>query len=67
MNNKSLAGLIRPFAEKKLWVALDEKETQVMGTGKTPREAMDKARLKGVNVPSIIQARSDYGSLIPAC
>jgi len=64
-NKKNLAELIRPYAKNKLWVALDKKGIKIMGVGKNPREAIDKARKQGVEAPSIIQARLDYGTLIP--
>lgn len=38
---------------KGLWIALDDDETTVLGSGKTAREALDSARRKGHERPII--------------
>ncbi len=38
---------------KGLWVALDDDEKTVLASGKTAKEARDKARLKGHALPII--------------
>lgn len=46
------------------WVALEEKTQQVVGVGKTPKEAFIKSQKKGVKEPIITKIPRDYASYV---
>jgi Family of unknown function (DUF5678) len=59
LNEKLLAGL-RPGT----WVAISEDEERVVGTGTTIEEALQQAKEKGEEKPSIIGVPIDGSALI---
>ncbi len=60
-----LTKILKPYAKKKLWVALSDNRKVVAGSGKTPLEAIIEAKKKNVKEPAVLQARLDYSGLIP--
>ena len=61
-----LTKIISPYVPKKLWVALSPDRRRVVGSGKTPKEAMAKAKEKKVEKPTIVQAIPDYSGFVPS-
>jgi hypothetical protein len=59
-----LTKILKPYAEKKLWVALNSDYTKVSGYGSTPGEAFQNARKNNVENPILIQALSNYSGFI---
>lgn len=46
------------------WVALSEDEKRVVSSGKTPREAHDRATKKGEGRPVLLRAPKNFGTYI---
>ena len=63
--NYNFTKLLKPYADRKMWVALNEENTEVVASGKTIKELME--RIKGVRIKnfSIIQAMPDYSGFVP--
>ncbi|MBU4292902.1 MAG: hypothetical protein KJ770_02475 [Actinobacteria bacterium] len=59
-----LTKILKPYAKKKLWVALNSNYTKVGGYGSTPGEAFQKARENKIENPILIQALSNYSGFI---
>lgn len=66
MQTYNLTKILRPYASKKLWVALTPDYNKVAGSGKTPKIALQQAQKRGVKNPAIIRAISDYSGFAPA-
>lgn len=64
--NYNLSNLLRPYAQEKKWVALDEKNNEVISSGKTIRELLEKLRDAKTKNFSIIQAMPDYSGFVPS-
>jgi hypothetical protein len=47
-------------APRNAWLALDEDETAIVGTGPTLQEAIDQAREHGVNDPVVVWAPANW-------
>lgn len=61
----NLTKVLLPYAKKRLWVALSPDRKKVVGSGKTPKEALNEARGKKVKRPTMIQAIPDYSGFAP--
>jgi len=59
-----LTKILKPFAKKKLWVALNSDYTKVSGYGSTPGEAFQNARKNNEENPVLIQALPNYSGFI---
>ncbi len=62
----NLTKILLPYAKNKLWVALSPDRKKVVGSGKSPKEAMEKAQKEGVERPTLLQAIPDYSGFVPA-
>ena len=60
-----LTKILKPYADKGLWVALYPDYKKVAGYGKTLKEALSEAKKNKVNKPFVIQAFSDYSGFAP--
>ncbi len=49
---------------KGLWIALGDDESTVLGSGKTAREALEKARKKGYEKPILTHMPDRLGTYI---
>lgn len=49
---------------KGLWIALGDDESTVLGSGKTAREALEKARKKGYEKPILTHMPDQLGTYI---
>jgi len=60
--NSTLAKLLLPYSQNKLWVVLSLSKEMVIGSGKTIRDAIENAKSKKVKADdlTIIQAIPDY-------
>jgi hypothetical protein len=47
-------------APRNAWLALDEGETAVVGTGPTLQEAIEQARAKGVDDPVVVWSPAQW-------
>ena len=63
--SNDLTKILLPYAKKNLWVALSVDRKKVVGSGKTPREALKEAEEKKVERPTLIQAIPDYSGFVP--
>jgi len=61
-----LTRILFPYAQEKLWVALSPDRKKVVGSGKTPKEALEKAKEKRVEKPTLLQAIPDYSGFAPS-
>ena len=61
----NLSKLILPYAAKKLWIALSPDNKKVVGSGKTIKEAIEKAKKNKIERPTILQAIPDYSGFVP--
>jgi len=61
----NLTKILLPYAKLKLWVALSPEGDEVIGSGKDPREALEKAKKKKVRLPILLQALPDYSGFVP--
>ena len=62
----NLSKLILPYAARKLWIAFSPDNKKVVGSGKTIKEAIEKAKENQVERPTIIQAIPDYSGFVPS-
>jgi hypothetical protein len=46
------------------WVALKEKTGEVVGSGKTPKEAFEKSQKNGIKEPVITKIPNNYATYI---
>lgn len=53
-----------PYAKEKLWVAFSP-DYEIVGTGKDPKEAVERAKEKKVFSPILLQALEDYSGFVP--
>ena len=60
----NLAKILAPYTKDKLWVALSEDRTKVVGRGKRLSEALEEARRNNVENPTVIKAIPDYANFI---
>jgi len=60
-----LTEILKPYVEKNLWVALNDDQTEVIGSGKTIKEAISNARKNSKENPVLIRADKDYSAYIP--
>ncbi len=60
-----LTEILKPYAEKNLWVALNQKQNKVIGFGKTISEAIQEARKQSKDKPIIMKAVQDYSVYVP--
>jgi len=62
--NHDLTKVLTPkYAGK--WVAMNEQQTKVVASAKSPKEVMEKAKRKGIKRPVITLVVKDYGFLFP--
>jgi len=61
----NLTKILLPYVKKKLWVALSPEGDEVVGSGKDPKEALEKARKKKISLPILLQALPDYSGFVP--
>lgn len=47
------------------WVALSSDFKKVVGSGKTPKEALKAPRAKGIKKPVLIMGAKNYGNIVP--
>ena len=57
--------ILEPYVKENLWVALNPDQTEVMGSGKTVKEAISSAREKSKEKPVLIRADRDFSAYIP--
>lgn len=58
--------LVKPLKKyTKGWVALSPDLEKVVGSGKTPKDALKNPRAKGLKKSILIMGSSDYGNIIP--
>lgn len=62
----NLTKILLPYTKNKLWVALSPDRKKVVGSGKTPKEALEKARGKKIERPTLLQAIPDYSGFVPS-
>lgn len=60
-----LTKILLPYSKKKLWVALNSEENRVVGYGKNPQEALNKAKKENIESPILLQALPDYSGFAP--
>jgi len=63
--SNDLSKILLPYAKKNLWVALSVDRKRVVGSGKTPKEALKEAKEKKVERPTLLQAIPDYSGFVP--
>ena len=61
----NLTKILLPYTRNKLWVALSPDRKKVVGSGKTPKEALEKAKEREIEKPTLLQAISDYSGFVP--
>ncbi len=59
-----LSKVLKPYIKDRLWVALCPDYKDVAGVGKTPKEALEAAKIKKVENSILIQAVPDYSGYI---
>ncbi len=59
-----LRNILKPYMKDRLWVALHPNYKDIAGVGKTPKEALEKARSKKIENSVLIQAIPDYSSYV---
>ncbi len=64
MKKIDLTKILKPYAKKKLWVALNSDHTKVVGVGTTAGAAFKDALKNNIERPILIQAISDYSGFI---
>ena len=57
-----LSETLRKYSSE--WIALEPNTMKVVAVGKLPKNALDKARNKGINHPVLTRAPKDYGTYI---
>lgn len=62
LKSKDLSKILEPYSNE--WVALSEDEERVVGHGKTVKEAIEKAKAKGVNSPVVTKVPTEYGNYV---
>jgi len=63
--NYDFTKLLKPYADKKMWVALNEENNKVVASGKTIKDLMREIKEKHIKNLSIIQAIPDYSGFVP--
>lgn len=63
--NYNLTKLLKPYASKEMWVALNEENTKVVASGKTIKELVERIKETQIKNFSIIQAIPDYSGFVP--
>ena len=61
----NLTEVLKPYAEGNLWVALNDDQTKVIGSGKTIKEAISLARKNSKENPVLIRADKDFSAYVP--
>jgi len=56
--NNDFTSLLKPYNKK--WVAINSTGQKVVGSGKTPKEALSQAENKGFNDPVLTLASDNY-------
>ncbi len=64
--SRNLTKILLPYAKDRLWVALSPDRKKVVGSGKTPKEALEETKEKRVERPILLQAIPDYSGFIPS-
>lgn len=59
-----LSKIIKKYKEG--WIALNPDYSSVAGSGKTPKEAVESARIKGVDSPVLMRAAKSYMPIAPS-
>lgn len=62
--NTNLVDLLAPYTDQKLWVALNEERTRVVGAGKTVIEALKEAKKRNIAKPFILRAVADSSNFM---
>ena len=62
----NLTKILLPYTKDRLWVALSPDRKKVVGSGKTPKEALEEAKEKKVERPTLLQAIPDYSGFVPS-
>lgn len=57
-----LSKTLRKYSSE--WIALEPNTMKVIAVGKLPKNALDKARNKGINHPVLTRAPKDYETYI---
>lgn len=59
--------LVKPLKKyTKGWIALSSDLKKVVGSGKTPTEALKSPRAKGIKKPVLMLGSKDYGNIVPS-
>lgn len=48
------------------WIALKPDYSRVVGFGKTPKQAIEAARIKGIGSPVLMRASKSYAPIAPS-
>ena len=59
-----LSKILKPYIKDRLWVALYPNYKDIAGFGKTPKEALEKAKSKKIKNSILIQAVPDYSGYV---
>lgn len=57
-----LSKILEPYSNE--WVALSIDEKKVIASGKTVKEALQKAKQKGENSPILTKVPTEYGNYV---
>jgi len=57
-----LSKILKPYSNE--WVALSEDEKKVVASGKTVKEVLQKAKVKGENSPILTKVPKDYCTFV---
>jgi len=61
-----LTKILKPYANKRLWVALDSTYSKVYGSGETILEVIEECKKNGIKKPFIIRAEENYSGIAPS-
>jgi len=62
--SNDLIKILLPYAKNRLWVVLSPDRKKVVGSGKTPKEALERAKEEKVERPTLLQAIPDYSGFV---
>ena len=61
-----LTNILKPFLGKDLWVALDNSQEKVIASGKTIKEAVEKAKSVSGEKPVLMRTKQEYSAYVPS-
>lgn len=64
MTRVKLRQLVNKYPD--MWVAMKEKTGEIVGAGKTPKEAYTKSQNKGIKDPLITKIPKNFGTYVLA-